>query len=357
MKVILLAPTPPPVGGMATWTVRMMNAKLKHNWQIKIVDEKILGQREMFGDKIRHDWLAEIKRCLHIWGRVIVSLKDKDATIVHSSIAANTMPVLREYVCALITKLHRRKFIIHFHCTVPNIVHGKINQLVVRMLCNISDCVIVLNKQSAQYVKSISRTRVKIIPNFLDAEEIEDCHIINDDVKKILYVGGVIESKGCLDLIDVAKSFPDIEFRFVGNPNSTVKRAASQVRNVTLLGVQNHDQVHVEMMQCDVFAFLSYFSGEGFSISLTEAMGCGMPCLVSDWAANKDMINDKGGRVVSPKNSKEAIEALNSMLNANIRREQSQRNIRKVRTEYAADVVLNQYVECYESCLKRRKFK
>lgn len=80
-------------------------------------------------------------------------------------------------------------------------------------------------------------------------------------------------------------------------------------------------------------------------------------CLVSDWAANKDMINDKGGRVVSPKNSKEAIEALNSMLNANIRREQSQRNIRKVRTEYAADVVLNQYVECYESCLKRRKFK
>lgn len=29
MKVILLAPTSPPVGGIAMWTVRMMNSNLK----------------------------------------------------------------------------------------------------------------------------------------------------------------------------------------------------------------------------------------------------------------------------------------------------------------------------------------
>ena len=51
MKVVLLAPTPPPAGGIAGWTVRMMSAKLKNNWQVVVVDEKVTGDRQVFGDK------------------------------------------------------------------------------------------------------------------------------------------------------------------------------------------------------------------------------------------------------------------------------------------------------------------
>lgn len=354
-KVILLAPTPPPIGGIAQWTVRMMNAKLKHGWKVKVVDEKIIGKREVFGDKVKHDIKDEVIRCFNIWNSLRKVLKDKEAKVVHSCIPANTMPVIREYVCAIITKLKRRKFIIHFRCTIPNMVKRHLNRTVVKMLCDLSDCVMVLNQQSADFVKSLSKTRVQIIPNFVDAEEFRDSHPINKEVKIVLYVGGVIESKGCLDLIEVAKAFPEIEFRFIGSPDTTVKKEALKVKNVNLLGVKDHAEVSAELQNADIFAFLTYFEGEGFSNSLAEAMAAGVPCLVTDWAANKDMIENKGGVIVPIKSPQKAIEGLKSMLPEEVRIKQSKFNLKKSSKYYTDRAVLNQYVDCYECCLKRGK--
>ena len=39
MKTVLLAPTPPPAGGIAKWTMRMLNATLKNGWTVSVVDE------------------------------------------------------------------------------------------------------------------------------------------------------------------------------------------------------------------------------------------------------------------------------------------------------------------------------
>ena len=353
MKVILLAPTPPPVGGIAMWTVRMMRAKLKHGWQVDVVDEKILGNREFFGDKVKHNYFTEAKRCLNIWHNLWQKLDDKEAKVVHACIAANSMPVMRECVSALIAKLRKRKFIIHFRCTVPYIVKCSLNIKVVKLLCNISDYIMVLNQQSYEYVSSLTKTRIEIIPNFVERDEVEESHIINEDVTRVLYTGGVIETKGCLDLIEVAKAYPNIEFRLLGNPDNAVSNAARNVKNVILLGAQKHEVVREELKRADIFAFLTYFIGEGFSNSLVEAMACGVPCLVSDWAANRDMIENKGGIVVPIREEKVAIYALKQMLQADLRKQQSVFNITKIKSSYTDAVVLEQYVDCYERLLKQ----
>ena len=73
---------------------------------------------------------------------------------------------------------------------------------------------------------------------------------------------------------------------------------SKNVHNVFLVGVLNRSEVMREMSEADVFVFLSKYIGEGFSNALAEAMASGLPCLVSDWAANADMIENKGGIVV-----------------------------------------------------------
>lgn len=351
-KVVLLAPTPPPIGGIAAWTVRMMNATLPHDWQVEVVDEKIIGKREFFGDKTRHDIKSEIKRCFGIWSGLRKALKDKEAKVVHACIAANTMPVLREYISAFITRIRGRKFIIHFRCTVPNIVGGRLNIIALKMLCNKADCVMLLNKQSEDYIKGITKTKTVVIPNFVDAQEVIESHEIRSSIKRVLYVGGVIESKGCLDIIEVAKRFPDIEFKLIGNPEKTCVKAANAVSNVFLAGTMPHSEIIEEMKRADVFMFLTYFPGEGFSNSLAEAMAAGLPCIVTDWAANKDMIEDKGGVVVPVHGQEEAINGLKSLANPEIRREKSIHNIEKSKRDYADSVVQMQYVECYEELLR-----
>lgn len=67
MKVVLLAPTPPPAGGIAGWTERMMNAQLKNGWTVSVVDEKVTGKRQVFGEKSKRNLFSEIKRCFKIW--------------------------------------------------------------------------------------------------------------------------------------------------------------------------------------------------------------------------------------------------------------------------------------------------
>ena len=351
-KVVLLAPTPPPIGGIAAWTVRMMNATLPNDWRVEVVDEKIIGKREFFGDKTKHDIKSEIKRCHSIWSGLREALKDKEAKAVHACIAANTMPVLREYISACITKIRGRKFVIHFRCTVPNIVGGRLNIIALKMLCNKADCVMLLNTQSEEYIKGITKTKTVVIPNFVDAAEVVDSHVINKDIKRVLYVGGVIESKGCLDIIEVAKNFPQIEFKLIGNPEETCVKAAEVVSNVVLAGTMPHSEIIEEMKQADVFMFLTYFPGEGFSNSLAEAMAAGLPCIVTDWAANKDMIEDKGGVEVPVHGVNETCKGLEWMADQSIRKQQSEFNIEKIKREYADSVVQAQYVKCYEELLK-----
>lgn len=347
-KVVLLAPTPPPIGGIATWTIRMMKATLPNGWKVEVVDEKIIGKREFFGNKTKLDIKSEIIRCHGIWSGLRKALKDNNAKVVHACIAANTMPVLREYISACITKICGRKFIIHFRCTVPNIVHNSLNAIALKMLCNKADCVMLLNKQSEDYISRITKTKTIVIPNFVDAEEVVDSHVIRDDIKRVLYVGGVIESKGCLDIIKVAKSFPEIEFKLIGNPEESCVKAAEKVVNVNLTGPMPHSDIIGEMKQADVFMFLTYFPGEGFSNSLAEAMAAGLPCIVTDWAANKDMIEDQGGVSVPIKDPYATIEALKKLKKRETRERCSIFNIQKVKTVYHDEVVLAKYVNCYE---------
>ena len=97
--------------------------------------------------------------------------------------------------------------------------------------------------------------------------------------------------------------------------------------------------------------FLTYFRGEGFSNALCEAMAAGLPCIVSDWAANADMIGQDGGAVVKVKDIDATIRALKDMLPQNVREKQSVANMEKVRNNYIDDVVIDQYVDAYENVL------
>lgn len=351
MKVILLAPTPPPAGGIAAWTKRMMQAQLKNGWQVAVVDEKVIGGREIFGAENKKKLSVEIKRCLRIWRDLWKALGDKDAKVVHSCIPSATFSMLREYVCALITKLRRRKFIIHFRCTVPNTTKGNLGNWLLKRLCNISDMVMVLNGQTVDYVKPLTRTPVVLIPNFIDATELNGQRLINPEMKNIVYVGGVIAQKGCLEVIEAAKTHPGITFRLVGQADDEVTVVAQNVPNVTLVGATNRQGVQQELAQADAFMFLSYFYGEGFSNALAEAMAAGLPCIVTDWAANADMVENQGGVVIPVRCAEEAIKAIEKMKPQSVRQQMSQFNVNKVQTCYSADVVLDMYVDAYEKCL------
>lgn len=355
-KVVLLAPTPPPVGGIAGWTIRMMEASLKNGWQVEVVDEKIIPNDSGSVGKTRNIF-SELSRCRRIWNDLKKSLQDHDALVVHSCIPSTTGALAREYVCACITKRRKRKFIVHFRCTVPNTTKGRLGKYLLKKLCKKSDLIITLNTQTNMYLEKITDTPIKLIPNFISVGECANVIDVRPEIKRALYVGKVIETKGAVDVIRLAKKFPDIEFRLVGEAPDEIlnHKELEGLSNVVFVGVKGRNDVRAELMAADVFLFLSYFYGEGFSNALAEAMAVGLPCIVTDWAANKDMIGTEGGAVVDVKDVDAAQKALEEMKSADVRKKQSKVNISKIKSEYLDSVVLDKYVDCYELLCKISK--
>lgn len=352
-KVVLLAPTPPPAGGIAGWTARMLKARLKNEWMVVVVDEKSIGAREVFGKSGKRHLTDEIRRCFKIWTDLKKALKNPETKVVHSCIPSYTLSMLREYVCAKITKRYKRKFIIHFRCTVPNSVKKKHERYILKKICDISDTVFSLNKQSSDFLSTITKTPIRIIPNFISESELIQERQINEELKKIIYVGGLVEDKGIRDIMGIAKNLPDIQFKLVGKGDNQFEQEAKTegITNLVFSGGMDRDGVRRELQKADAFIFMTHFTGEGFSNSLCEAMAAGLPCIVTDWAANRDMIENKGGIVVDVGDIDAAVDAINTIRNNSIRRAMSDYNINKVRSEYIETVVVDKYINEYDKLI------
>lgn len=177
----------------------------------------------------------------------------------------------------------------------------------------------------------------------------DNARVISSRIGRVLYVGGVVESKGCYEIIEVAKEYPEIEFRLVGNPEKRILEI-DKPPNVILCGELSRGEVEQELDEADVFMFVSH--GEGFSIALLEAMAQGLPCIVSDCGSNSEMIEENGGFVVPVKDITAMIEAIKELVADSDRRHaQSEWNIKKVKKCYVEHIVTDMYVDVYENLL------
>ena len=76
-------------------------------------------------------------------------------------------------------------------------------------------------------------------------------------------------------------------------------------------------------------------------------MAAGLPCIVTDWSANADMIESEGGIVVPQEDVQALIDALKQLDNADMRKKASDFNINKAKTAYIEDTVLRAYTDFY----------
>lgn len=349
-KVLLISHFPPPAGGIATWTKRILSIGLPDGWGIDHINSNTINGRDPFKNTKRNI-KDEYIRSKNIWKQEKEFLKnDKDIKVVHTNIPCTVFGMLRETVTGKIAKKYNKKFILHCHCTVPNVVNSGFKKTVLKSFLKLCDGVIVLNNQSYNFVKSLNESlTVEVIPNFVMKAEtnLGNKKLINEKIKKALFVGGVTPEKGCDTIIQAAKSLPDIEFNLIGAVSEEIENLAKS-ENVKLHGVKDADYIKKQLDDNDVFLFLSRYFGEGFSCALTEAMAAGLPCIVTDWAANADMIDyGKGGKVIPQHSAKDLIKAIEELDSADLRKEKSDFNINRVKENYIEDVVLKKYTDFY----------
>ena len=146
----------------------------------------------------------------------------------------------------------------------------------------------------------------------------------------------------------MAKDMPHITFNLIGPIEEEIKKCQKS-DNVVLRGEILHENIAEELEKADVFLFPSYT--EGFSMALLEAMNIGLPVIATDVGANSDMIENKGGILVSSQNSQQIVEAINALNPESIRERMSNWNQQKVKKYYTIDKVMKRLDDIYKELL------
>lgn len=116
---------------------------------------------------------------------------------------------------------------------------------------------------------------------------------ISDDDIVYIYVGVINNRKRVVELVDMfSKNMKENEYLLiVGDGPLMSKAKAIASDNVIFTGFKENTIDY--FLASDIYT--SYSSSEGFSISIIEALGCGLLCLVSDITSHKECfkINNK----------------------------------------------------------------
>lgn len=345
-RVVLVSPLPPPSGGIATWTMRVLaSPDFRRKVDISLVDTAIRAERV---DSLRHRSLwQEAIRTIGILRNASRMLRPGDPGIVHVNTACSYLGMVREFVVARLAVRRGWRVILHCRCDIEYQLHD--SQRVIRMfdrLLKLASIAIVLNSSSALYVTSRSGVRCDILPNFVDSEGIWERPGVTAKVERVVFTGRVSRAKGCDVVAAVATHFPAIQFDLLGSVSEDMAGRALP-GNVTLHGECAPEEISTALRSADLFLFPS--RSEGFSNSLLEAMATGLPCIATRVGANEDMLEDSGGILVDVGDVDGLIEALGRLsADHGARARMSSWNLNKVRTAYGRELVLSNLVALYE---------
>ena len=122
-----------------------------------------------------------------------------------------------------------------------------------------------------------------------------------EGLNKIIFIGRLLKRKGLYDLLELARSFPLIDFYIVGDGDPIEKAAiiedAQHIENIEFMGVLSHSQLSHLLRKCDLHVFPS--RQEGFPKVTLEAAVSGVPSVVySDYGAAEWIRHGYDGFVV-----------------------------------------------------------
>lgn len=344
MKVLLVSALPPPAGGIAVWTERYLEYCEKNGIDVSLVNIALTGTR---GTKINdHTSIVdEVKRTKRVLRDMRSQLNTVNPSVVHMNSSCGPFGIYRDLLCVKAAYKKGIPIVLHFHCNIENRVSGKAGMWALNKMTSMAKRTLVLNSSSKSFLETHTNSRPQIVPNFIDSDFLVKKHSIREQIKEIAFVGHVQITKGSKEILEAAAQLPNIHFTMIG-PVADEISALPCPNNVTLVGPKKPEEVKKYLLDADLYLFPSYT--EGFSLSLTEAMATGLPAIATDVGANKDMLENTGGIIIPVQDSEAIVEAIKQLQDKDLRREASEREIKKVRGYYLTETVMNQLVDIYK---------
>jgi glycosyltransferase involved in cell wall biosynthesis len=257
---------------------------------------------------------------------------------------------------------------------VPLMAKSRLGRLELRWLRNWAYRVVVLNDgmREEAMAAGFAVDQLQWMPNPIDTDNFAPCGErerielrrrfgIPSAAAVVLYSGRRAFEKALPVLIDafalVARQVPEAMLVLVGDgplrPGLVMQATQLHFKNDKLrfAGQVNPAEVCDWLKIADVFTLVSL--SEGFSSALAEAMSTGLPCVVSDIPANRQLIDDGQHGFLTPVGDRKAISIaiIQLLRNFPLRSRMGKAARRRVESNYSTDKISDRYETLFRRML------
>jgi len=366
LKVLLISPSPPPVGGIQSWTINLIN-HFKHQDQIELFYEdtavKYRGVLELniwnritAGIRVTKDVIRAMKQLIRI----------HNPDVIHLTSSAS-LALLKDYLIIREAKKFHVPVIIHWH-------FGRIPELAIKknwewylisFLIQRASYSVVIDNHSYKSLCDAGYKNVVNIPNPVSEELVK---IANNqkiferkgEEGKVVFVGHVYVNKGIYELVEACVALPVVkQLKIIGPIMNEVQPELEKIASkredgswLVLTGAKSSKEVFAEIRSAELLVLPSYT--EGFPIVILEAMAMGCPVVATNVGAISDMLNinsDLPAGICIPVKDIEALKvSIKKLLSdKELNTKYGQNGLTRVLENFTADKIYKEYQEVWQT--------
>ena len=221
---------------------------------------------------------------------------------------------------------------------------------------NLIDGFITLSPQMQDVINSASTfPKASYVRHGVSISEISNDLNSKHSRKTLVFLGRLVKSKGCMDLINIEnelkKSNIEVFWKIIGSGplEMTIKDDWKTKENVAFLKPKNNKEVYECLAGCDILVLPSVF--EGYGIAILEAMSLGViPAVYKLPLGITEELNDSNSIISNSFNVNELTQKIIQTLLKPDHLLKLQINAQKfVRKEFDIEITSNKYFEYFET--------
>ena len=322
IRVLHIAPQPPPIGGMVTYIQGLVNSDVFRTVDYRIVRMNLFNKEKYSGFTRK---LINFVNAALLTGSFILKIITWNPDIVHIQSNSGFGYFEKSWI-AFLAKFLGKKSILHFHGgNFRNFYYesSSVSQTIIRKCALINDRLLTGSPQMEKNWLEIGipRERIKYLGNAVNMPKfhIKEPHC----TVNILFLTRIVKAKGILELINaflvLRMKYDSIRLRIVGAESLEKEEILSDLLEsdtkglIDYIGPVTDEQKHNEYLLADIFAFPTYVEDQSYAIM--EAMSYGLPCVASDVGGIPSLITHlENGVLIKPKNVNSLIQGLEMLI-------------------------------------------
>ena len=323
MKVLLVTPFPPPMGGISNWSKLVYNYITENEKDIdiryiNISPKKRTTEGRTFFDRIFFGFLS----ILSTSKKLKKEIREFKPDVVHIN-TSGSLALFRDIKLLKILKRKKIKSVLHLRFgRVPELLEHNCNESrLIKRAFKYANKILSIDGKTYNYLNKDYSNKSLICPNpFVCDKMPKQISIKKDNIlRRVTYLGWVVNTKGIEELISawsyIHVKYPDWKLQIVGPCNKKYFDYLEKnfsLNGIDFLGEKSHEDAMDIMNNSDIFTLPSYT--EGFPNVVLEAMYLGKAIVATDVGAIPDMLSNNSGIVIESKNVEKLREAFEKLI-------------------------------------------